>query len=238
MGTEFLNGGSVLLETEAVFPLGTDTVLLGDFAPAQGRICDLGGGSGGLSLLLLAKEPRCQVTLVELREKACAAAEKNRRINGLEDRLTVIRGDLRQIRTLLPQGSFSGVVSNPPYYPVGSGRLPRDEETAIARSELCCTPEDLCAAAAWLLPTGGTFCLCHKPERLTDLLCTLRAKDLEPKELRPVQDRAGLSPSLVLIKAVRGGKPGLRWLPALVLRDEEGKPSAEYRKIYHMEDEP
>ena len=114
----------------------------------------------------------------------------------------------------LPAGSFRYAVCNPPYYPVGSGYVPEDEALAVARTELRCTLEDACAAAAWLLQTGGSLWMVHRPERLTDLLCGLRAHDLEPKILKPVCAAPGAAPSLILVKATKGGKPGLVWQAA------------------------
>ena len=74
-----------------------------------------------------------------------------------------------------------------PTYPVSGGAAPDKLPLAIARSEVCCTLSDLCACAAWCLRFGGSFFLVHKPERLTDLLVTLRENRLEPKRLQFVR---------------------------------------------------
>ena len=186
-------------------------------------------------MLLLAKDPGCNVTAVELQQKAVDLMEQTVAGNHLEGRLRPILGDVREIRTLLPQGSFRHVLCNPPYYPVGSGRAAASEAQAIARTELCCTLTDVLKAAAWLLPTGGTLWMVHKPERLTDLLSGLRTHALEPKEIRLVAHQPGAEPSLVLLRAVRGGKPSLTVRPTLFLQTADGLPTEEYRRIYHLE---
>ena len=96
--------------------------------------------------------------------------------------------------------------------------------------------EDFCAAAAFLLPTGGRFCLVYRPERLTALLGCLHESGLEPKRLRFVSQRAESAPSLVLAEGRRGGKPGLVIEPPLILTDAEGRESAEVRRIYRREE--
>ena len=208
---EQLNNGIVLYS--GAFPLGTDAAALARFAavPKGAAVCDLCAGSGAVGLLMLAGDPSLTVTAVELREEACALMDRSAAESGIEDRFRVLRGDIRAIRDLLPAGSFRYVVCNPPYYPVGSGYVSENEEEAVARAELRCTLDDACAAAAWLLKTGGCLWMVHRPERLTDLLCSLRAHSLEPKVLQPVCARPDTAPSLLLIKAVRGGKPGLVW---------------------------
>ncbi len=236
MQTEFFQNGITMQQAENLFRLGTDAMLLADFAalPAKARVCDLCAGAGAVGLLLLAREPDCQVTALELQEAACALAEKNVAQNRLEARMRVVRGDLRDLQLLKALGRFDLVVCNPPYYPLGSGKQAQSEALAAARSEKYSTLEDVCTAAASLLQSGGVFCLVHKPERLADIICSLRARHLEPKLLRLVRHSAEKEPGLVLIKAVLGGKPGLSYAPDLVLRASDGGPSAEYRRIYHL----
>ena len=159
-------------------------------------------------------------------------AEQAAARNGLTDRLAFRQGDLRDIRALLPAGTFDLAVSNPPYYPAGSGRLPEAEALRSARSEAGCTLEEVCAAAAYLLRWGGSFCLVHKPERLADLCCALRARGLEPKRLRFVCRWAGGAPSLLLLEARRGGRPGLDIAAPLCLEDGAGRPTAELDAAY------
>ena len=187
-----------------------------------------------MGLLLLARDPSLSVTAVELQAAACALMERAVSENALAQRLRILHGDLREIRTLLPASSFRHLVCNPPYYPVGGGFAPENEAQAIARTELCCTLADVCAAAGWLLKSGGCLWMVHLPGRLADLFGTLRAAGLEPKRLRLVCPRPNAAPSLILVKATRGGRPDLKWDKPLVLANEDGSPTEEYRQIYHM----
>ncbi len=218
------------------FPLGTDSVLLSQFPslPPGARIVDLGSGCGTLGILLCARDARCCVTGVELDEQAHSLALENSTRNALTGRLRPVLGDVRQIRSLLPHGAFDCVVSNPPYFPIGSGK--QSTRAAQARSELTLTLAELCAAAAWLLPDGGRFALVHRPERLCDLLCCLRGQRLEPKRLRFVRHRAGADACLALLEARKGGKPGLRLSPDFIELQPDGAPTDEYRAVYHEGD--
>lgn len=224
---------------DTLFPPGTDTFLLSSFPRlrAEQQVCDLGCGTGLLGLLLLRRQPRLQVAGVELLPQAATLAEKAVQVNGLEEQMEIRQGDLRNIQELFPAGRFDLVVCNPPYYAGGSGQLPNDSAMQAARAELFCTPEDLCTAAAWLLHWGGSFCLVHKPERLTDLLCALRSHALEPKRLRMVCKKALAAPSLILLEGRRGGKPGLTVEPPLILQQPDGTPTAELDAIYFRQQE-
>lgn len=216
-------------------PLSTDSVLLADFVrlSGMGRGIDLGCASGVLMLLLLQRSQRLEMTGLELLEPAAALARENLAINGWSKRGQVLTGDIRSARELFRPGCFDLVISNPPYFPAGSGAVSPDPGRALARSEQGCSLEELCDAAAWLCREGGRFCLVHKPEQLSRLFCVLSARALEPKRLRLVCPRPASPASLVLIEARRAGRPGLVIEPDLILRDESGRETGEYRRIYH-----
>ena len=197
-------------------------------------MCDLGCGCGALGLLLLAGDETLHVTGIEIQEAAARCAMENAALNSLSG-FSVLHGDLREYRTLLPANGFDAVLSNPPYYPVESGAIADDAPLAIARSELCCTLSCLCACAAWCLRFGGSFFLVHKPERLTDLLVTLRENRLEPKRLQFVRHHPGANVSLVLIEARLGAKPGLTLANDLLFYSETGEKTADYKRLYHEE---
>ncbi|MBE6957179.1 MAG: methyltransferase domain-containing protein [Ruminococcaceae bacterium] len=189
-----------------VFPLGGDSLALSRFASVRDgqRVCDLGCGGGTLLLLLAGRARNLSLTGVELDETAARAAADNLTRNGLAG--TIVQVDLRS--NPLPAGQFDLVIANPPYFSVGSGK-----SGGHARCEEFCSLDELCAAAGRLLKNGGRFALCHRPERLCDVLCTLRRHDLEPKRLQLVAHSPAHFPCTLLVEAVRQGRPGLSVLP-------------------------
>lgn len=203
---EFI-GPYTLTQAPGVFPLGSDSQALGSFVQVRRgeRVCDLGCGSGVLGLYLLAREPALRLECVELDETAARLAAQNFAANHLD--VKVLQTDLRLVRERYESGCFDLAVSNPPYFSVGSGY-----SGGSARMEETCTLEDVCAAAQWLVRNGGRFAIVHRPERLCDLLETLRRHKFEPKRMQFVQT-AGKPPSAVLIEAYKEGKPGLSVLP-------------------------
>ena len=236
MKQEFLQNDLVLDQDARQFGFSTDAMVLSDFAqlPAGSRVMDLCTGSGAVGFLLLSRAPDLRLTALELQRESWALACKNAARNHLEDRYEAVLGDVRQIRSLFAPASFDAVVCNPPYFPVKAGLPDRDEAFALSRTELACTLEDVCRAASWLLPAKGSFYLVHKPQRLGDLMVTLRSTRLEPKLLHLVQHRPGAAPSLVLIRAVKDGRPGLEVPAPLILRGEDDAPTDAYRRIYGL----
>lgn len=230
---ELWPGGPLFAQAEH-FRLTTDSVLLADFVRTAGarRGIDLGCASGALSLLLLERAPALHMTGLELVPEAAALAERNMEINALGQRSRIVLGDIRRHRELFRAGSFDLVAANPPYFPVGSGAPSPDPERRAARGESACTLEELCAAAAFLCRTGGGVFLVHRPERLSELFCAMTDAGIEPKRLRLVCNTAEAAPSLVLAEGRRGGRPGLRIEPPLILKDPAGQESDEVKRIY------
>ena len=227
-------GGFRFVWEDSLFRPGTDSFLLSSLPRLRPglRVCDLGCGTGLLALLLLQRQRALQVTGMDIQPAAIALAEQAAEENGLTDHLSFLCADLRQTRQHFVTGSFDLVVCNPPYYPPFSGKIAADSARRTARSETATTLTDICGVAAYLLRWGGSLCLVHKPERLADVICALRAAAMEPKRLRFVQNRAGDAPSLFLIEGCQGGKPGLSLEPPLILKTDSGAPTAELDAIY------
>ena len=230
--------GGPLFAQSGHFRLGTDSVLLADFVNTRGlsRGIDLGCGSGAIALLLLVKAEKLHMTGLELYAGACDTARENMAENGLSHRCDIVNGDIRRVRELYDTGAFDLAVSNPPYFPAGSGKAAANAQRAAARDESACSMDELCAATAFLLKTGGKFFVVHRPERLSQLFCAMSARGIEPKRLRLVEHTAGSAPSLALVEGRRGGAGGLIIEPPLVLKAQDGGDSPEIKRIYHMED--
>ena len=216
------------------FSIGTDAVLLYHFARrCRGeKAADLGCGSGVVGILLALSSPSLSVTAVDISPEAVSAACANAALNGVGDRFEAVLGDVREFRSLWPAGSFDLAVMNPPYYAVGTGKLPASPSAASARSEMSCTLEEACLAASWSVRWGGRFCVVYKPERLAELLVRLHDAALEPKRLRFVQPRADQAPNLVLVESVRGARQGVVVEPPLLLAEPDGSPGRELSEIY------
>ena len=163
---DFLRQGGpcFYFDTELFAPM-TDSFALGWFAaPKRGeRVCDLGSGTGLLGTLLLAREPSLTLFCVEQNAAANALAEKGFAENGWAERVTLRTGDLRENAALPAAGSMDYALSNPPYFPAGSGASAAGEARQAAREEVGCTLADVCAAAARVLRWGGRFALVTGP---------------------------------------------------------------------------
>ena len=226
-----------IIQSRDVFSFSMDAVLLARFAsaPMKGTIIDLCTGNGVVPLLLSTRT-KAAIVGVEIQSRLADMAKRSVACNHLEAQISIVENDLKQYpRAGIDPQRADLVTVNPPYMNTTTGVQNENEHYALARHEIACTLDDVVAAAARLLSTGGKLAMVHRPTRLVDLLDTMRAYRLEPKRIRFVHPRRTEEPNMVLIEAVRDAKPECRVLPPLIVYDENGHYTEELRKVYYGE---
>lgn len=189
---------------------GTDSYLLASYLrPSPGRACELGCGSGIISLLAAAHEKFPEIRAIEIQEEHAELAVRNASLNGLDGIFKPQSGDVRTIRPEELGGRFDVVFSNPPYMRTNMGHCSDIKERLIARHEVCGNIGDFCAAAAKLLNFGGIFVCVFHPSRLADLFWALRTVSLEPKRMTMIHPDEFSPPSAVIVESKLGGSPML-----------------------------
>jgi tRNA1(Val) A37 N6-methylase TrmN6 len=231
---DLMTAGRKIIQSKDVFAFSMDAVLLARFVTIRhkDRVLDLGTGNGVIPLLLSTRNETLQITAVEIQPRLADMASRSIRLNGLENTIRIIEGDLRDMPRQLGHGTFDVVVSNPPYRPIGVGEPNPNPHVAIAKHEVLATLDDVLLSASQLTKFGGKFAIVHRPDRLTDLLSGMRKFGLEPKRLRLVYPKAGTKPNMVLIETIRGGKPELIIEPPLIVFQENGTYHPEIEQLY------
>ncbi len=228
-----LDGRLKVLQKKRGYRFSVDALLLAHFVRLRrgDRICDLGTGCGVLPLLLAVRRPGIRAVGVELQPGLADLARRNVILNGLADRIEILPGDIRNIKPLLPRGSFDAVVSNPPYRRVLSGRVNPDSEKAAARHEIKGTVADFVRTARYLLKPDGRAFFIYAAVRSVEILARMRAAGIEPKRLRMVHDDRGTPGAFVLIEGRCGGGEELKVEPPLFLR-EAGEYTEEMKRLF------
>ena len=227
--------GYLLIQDPKRFCFGVDAVILSGFARVKKgeRVLDLGTGTGVIPILLAAKTEGAHFTGLEIQAESAEMASRSVLLNELEERVLIREGDLKEAVQLFGGASFDVVTANPPYMNEGGGLVNPFAAKAIARHEILCSLEDVVAAAAGLLRPLGRFYMIHRPHRLTDILVLLRQYRLEPKRIRFVHPYANQDPTMVLVEAIRGGKPMVRVDAPLVIYQAQQSYTEEIVEIYY-----
>ncbi len=212
---------------------GTDAYMLAAFMRKASceDACELGAGTGVISLLAMSKGKFKSCLCVEVQEYYAGLCVRNAELNGMSDRIAVVHSDLRELPKREYSGRYGVVFSNPPYMQVGNGKRNVTDEKYIARHEACGGIRDFIKCAAMLLKFGGYFYCVIRCDRLADVFCFMREFDIEPKRMRLVCADASSEPSMALIEGIRGGKMSLKVEPTLFL-NENGCASDISQRVY------
>ncbi len=226
--------GFGIIQKKDGFRFGMDAVLLSGFARAERgeTVLDLGTGTGIIPILLAAKTEGRHFIGLEIQEEFAGMAGRSVRLNGLEEKIDILTGDIREASRLFGRASFDVVTSNPPYMIGGHGISSPDRRRAVAREEVLCTLEELVRETAAVLKPGGRFYLVHRPFRLAEILTVLKKYRLEPKRMKLVHPFRDREANMVLLEAVRGGQPGTSVEAPVIVFREPGVYSDEIREIY------
>lgn len=227
--------GYMLIQDPKRFCFGVDAVLLSGFATAKkgDKVLDLGTGTGVIPILMSAKTKAEHFSALEIQPESAEMAKRSVMLNDLQDRIDIIEGDIKKAAEIFKPSSFDVITTNPPYMNFEGGLKNSYDPKTIARHEVLCSLDDVAFAAQRLLKFGGKFFMVHRPHRLTDIMCVLREHKLEPKRIRFVQPYADREPNMVLVEAVRSGKPMIKVMPTLVIYNSDGTYTQETLDIYY-----
>jgi len=228
-------GGPVLEQPSDGYRYCVDPFLLADFFVPRGgpeRILDMGCGVGVVGLVIARLWRDVSIVGVEIQRRLFEYARRNAVMSGLTDRVEVLHGDFREISRFIPPGTVTSVVSNPPFRPIGAGRISRHREAAVARHEIYGGVTDVIEGAAAVLGEGGRIFLVYPARRWMWLSHRLSDAGFRPTRIRFVHPRPNAAAHLVLAEAAFRTGGASETLPPLVIYDGNGEYSEEVGKLF------
>ena len=231
---ELQRNGYRIIQNPERFCFGMDAVLLSGFARAkkQERCLDLGCGNGIIPILMEAKTEGKHFTGLEIQPESADMARRSVALNGLQDRIDIVEGDIKDASKIFGASSFHVVTTNPPYMTAQHGLTNLYEAKTIARHEVLCNLEDIIRESARLLMPGGRFYMVHRPFRLAEIISLMVQYRMEPKRMRLVYPYVDREPNMVLIEGLRGGKSRMTVEKPLIVYKEPGKYTDEVYDVY------
>ena len=217
-----LNGLELIQDPEK-FCFGVDAVLLSDFVKVRPgeNVLDLGTGNGIIPLLLSAKTQAAHITGLEIQEDIVEMARRSVSHNGLNDRIDIVEGDIKEAADILKPAFFDVITTNPPYMLAEHGLRNPDDSRAIARHEVLCSLDDILRESMKLMQDKSRFYMIHRPFRLTEIMIKMNYYKIEPKRIRFVHPYIDKEPTMVLIEGVRGARSRVTVGPPVVLHTRE-----------------
>ena len=232
--------GLKIIQRPDAFNFSLDSTLLAAFVTINNsdkKIIDLGTGNAPIPLFLSLRT-KAAIYGVEIQEEIYDLAKRSVELNNLENQITIINDDAKEVYKTLGVSSFDVVTINPPYFPYKeSSNINKNDYLTIARHEVCFNLEDALIASRRLLKDGGTLAMVHRAERMMDILEAFRNNNIEPKRIRFVYSKQNSAEALaILIEGKKNGKKGaLKILKPLYVYNSKGKYTKEILSIFNYQ---
>ncbi|MBR4026383.1 MAG: tRNA1(Val) (adenine(37)-N6)-methyltransferase [Lachnospiraceae bacterium] len=231
---ELHRNGYFIIQHPGRFCFGMDAVLLSGFAHVKKNetVLDLGTGTGIIPILLEAKTQGKHFTGLEIQTESADMAMRSVQYNGLEEKVSIVTGDIKDASKIFGASSFDVITTNPPYMIGEHGLKNPTDAKAIARHEVLCNLDDILRESARILKPNGRFYMVHRPFRIAEIFSKMVAYKIEPKRMQLVYPYVDKEPNMVLIEGLRGGKSRLTVEKPLIVYEKAGVYTQEIYDIY------
>ena len=231
-----LNKNLKIIQRSDYFNFSIDSLLISEFINIQKntkKILDLGTGNAAIPLFL-SKKTSAKIYGIEIQEISYNLALRNININSLNEQIYIIYDNMKNYLKYFNVGSFDIVISNPPFFKINENTnfLNELEQLSIARHEVKINLEELIKIASKLVKDRGYFYLVHRADRLSEILNNLLNYRFEAKKIKFCYTTKYKNAKIVLIEAIKNGKPGLTILPPLIINKENGEYTDEILKMF------
>lgn len=226
-----------IIQSSEVFSFSLDAVLLGHFAKLRNRddqkVMDLCSGNGAVALMI-SQKTKSHVYGIEIQEELVDMARRSILLNGLEDRISMIHKDLKELSSV-HYDTVDVITCNPPYFPLEEkNQVNPNKYLAIARHELYVSLDELLHTISKLLKMKGKMYIVHRPSRFLELMDVMRKYHITPKSVQFVHPNEQENANMVLVEGIKYGKEaGFKMLPPLYVHDELGNYRPKVRKILY-----
>lgn len=235
----FFNGKLLITQGASGYRYSIDAIVLAHLTDTHAgeKIVDLGTGCGIIPLLLAYRNPGIRVYGIEIQDELADLAISNVKANQMQDRITILCRDMREVKPRMIGGPADVVVCNPPFRKPNSGRLNPNRQKAVARHEIKVSLIDVLQTVRRTLKTAGRFVTVYTAERSAELLSQMRLEGIEPKFIRTIHSQIDAAAKLILVVGIKGARPGTKIGPPLIIYDPNGQYSAEIQKMFIPEDD-
>ena len=224
-----------IVQNTDMFNFSLDSVLLPNFATINTNvknILDIGCGNAPIPLILSTKT-NANIIGVEIQKEVYELALKSVKINNLESRIKIINGDINEIYDSFETETFDIITCNPPFFKVSDGSNFNDSDyKTIARHEIKLNLDQIFKISKKLLKNNGNIVMVHRPERLVDIIISMKKYDIEPKRIQFVYPKKDKDANILLIEGKKNGRPGIKIEPPIYTHDENGEYSMQVKNFF------
>ena len=224
-----------IVQNTQMFNFSLDSVLLPNFVTLNKNIkniLDIGCGNAPIPLILSTKTSAL-ITGVEIQKDVYDLAVKSVKINNLENQINIINADINELYNKFETESFDVITCNPPFFKVSEqSNLNKSDYKTIARHEVKLNLDDIFKISKKLLKNNGYIAIVHRPERLLDILESMKKYNIEPKKIQFIYPKTNMEANILLVEGKKNGNKGLKILPPIYTHLENGEYTEQIKKYF------
>lgn len=224
-----------IVQNTQMFNFSLDSVLLPNFVTLNKNIkniLDIGCGNAPIPLILSTKTSAL-ITGVEIQKEVYDLAVKSVKINNLENQINIINADINELYNKFETESFDVITCNPPFFKVSKqSNLNKSDYKTIARHEVKLNLDDIFKISKKLLKNNGYIAIVHRPERLLDILESMKKYNIEPKKIQFIYPKTNMEANILLVEGKKNGNKGLKILPPIYTHLENGEYTEQIKKYF------
>ena len=224
----------IMQDTE-MFNFSLDSVLLPNFVTLNKnikKIIDIGCGNAPIPIIL-SNKTKANIIGVEIQKKSYDLAKKSVEINNLDSQISIINDEINKLYLNLESDSFDVITCNPPFFEVNNdSKLNKNDYKTIARHEIKLNLDDIFKIARKILKNNGNIAIVHRPERLLDIIDTMRKYNIEPKRIQFVYPKKDKKANILLVEGTKNGNKGLKIEPPIYTHNENGEYTEQVKKYF------
>lgn len=224
-----------IVQNTQMFNFSLDSVLLPNFVTLNKNIkniLDIGCGNAPIPLILSTKT-NALITGVEIQKDVYDLAVKSVKVNNLENQINIINADINELYNKFETESFDVITCNPPFFKVSEqSNLNKSDYKTIARHEVKLNLDDIFKISKKLLKNNGYVAIVHRPERLLDILESMKKYNIEPKKIQFIYPKTNMEANILLVEGKKNGNKGLKILPPIYTHLENGEYTEQIKKYF------
>lgn len=227
-----------IIQNSEMFSFSCDSMLLAHFvstSPKTKDIIDLGCGNAPIPLYLTLKT-KAKIIGIDIQEDICEMARRSVNLNNLDDQITILNKDIKDIYKVVGTNHFDIVTCNPPYFKyLETSNINKNDYLTIARHEVKINLEEIISEAKKLLNEGGSLYMVHRVERFSEIVSVLSKYHFEIKRLQFMYPKVDSTDALLVIfEARNNAKSGMKVLQPFYMYDLNGEYTDQAKEVFNL----
>lgn len=228
--------GFKIIQNKNMYRFNSDSIFLANSVSVKSgsRVLDMGTGSSIIATIIAMKSRASEVIGIDIQNEFIDMATRTAVYNKLEDKLKIVKCDIKDCTKEFANNSFDIITINPPFAKAEVGKVSENEHFNICRREIKVSLEEIISNASKLLKFGGKFYIINKANRFAEVVELLCKYKLTPKIATMIYPKENKNADTFILECKKGAKHYMD-IKKLIVYDNDNNYTKQAREYYDKE---